>query len=38
MVRIKNIDGVNLIITVKLGKKYLKIFGDRKFGKSIKII
>lgn len=38
MMRIRNIDGINMIVTLKLTEEKLSIVGDLKKGKDIKII
>lgn len=38
MMRIRNIDGMSMVVTVKLGEVNLTIVGDLKSTKSIKII
>lgn len=36
--RLRNVDGVNIIVTVKLTDRQMTIIGDLKTVKSIKII
>lgn len=38
MVRIRNIDGLNFVVTVKLDQVKLTIIGDLNKGKQIKLI
>jgi len=38
MMRIRKIDEINMVITVKLNSEHLTIIGDTKRGKDIKVI
>jgi hypothetical protein len=38
MMRIRNFEGVNVIVTIRLGEDKLTIVGDLKKGKDLKII
>jgi hypothetical protein len=38
MMRIRNFDGTNIIVTIRLGQEKLTILGDMKQGKDVKII
>lgn len=38
LMRLRNVDGTNMVVTVKLDSKQLTILGDLKSDKSVKII
>ena len=38
MMRIRNIDGVTMVVTVKLDQKQLTIMADLKSSKTVKLI
>lgn len=38
MMRIRNFNGTNIIVTVRLGQDKLTVLGDLKRGKDVKII
>lgn len=38
MMRIRNFNGTNIIVTIRLGQDKLTILGDLKRGKDVKII
>ncbi len=38
MMRIRNFNGVNVIVTIRLGPEMLTILGDLKKGKDVKVI
>ena len=38
MMRIRNFNGTNIIVTIRLGQDKLTILGDMKRGKDVKVI